>query len=67
LILLRCFTHDLLKGRNEVLLAAVAKLIGNRCPIVLVALADALGRRQKPVPLEQPFEPYAEVALKELL
>src|SRR5690242_20280448 len=49
------------------LLAAVAKVIGNRCPIWLVALADLLGCRQKPVTLDQPFESNANIILKELL
>ena len=66
-ILQRCFTQYLLKSRNEMLLAAVAKVIGNRCPIWLVALADLLGRRQKLVTLKQPFEPNADVVPKELL
>src|SRR6185436_3648913 len=66
-ILQRCFTQYLLKSRNEMLLAAVAKVIGNRCPIWLVALADLFGRRQKFVTLEQPFEPNADVVPKKLL
>src|SRR6266536_3022190 len=49
------------------LLAAVAKVIGNRCPIWPVALANLFSRRQKPVTLEEPFEPNAEVVLKKLL
>jgi hypothetical protein len=44
------------------LLAAVAKVIGNRCPIWLVVVADLFCGRQKPVTLQQPFE--AEVAQK---
>ena len=66
-ILQRCFTQYLLKIRNKMLLAAVAKVIGNRCPIWLVARADLLGRRQKLVTLDQPFEPNADVVPKELL
>ena len=49
------------------LLAAVAKVIGQRCPIGLVARANLLSRCQKPVTLPQPFEPKADVVLKELL
>src|SRR5215213_6663949 len=49
------------------LLAAVAKVISNRCPIWLVAPADLFGRCQKLVTLEQPFEPNADVVPKELL
>src|SRR5262249_44821442 len=66
-ILQRCFTQYLLKSRNEMLLAAVAKVIGNRCPIWLLALAALVGRRQELVALEQPFEPNADVVPKELL
>ena len=66
-ILQRRLTQYLLKSRNEMLLAAVAKVIGNRCPIWLVALADLLGGRQKLVTLEQPFEPNADVVPEELL
>ena len=66
-VLQRCFTQHLLKRRNEMLLAAVAKVISNRRPIRLVALADLLGRRQEFVTLEQPFEPNAGVLLKKLL
>src|SRR5262245_49336935 len=64
LILPRCFAQDLLKIRNEMLLAAVAKVIGNRCPIRLLGFADLLGRRQKSVSLQQPFESDANVVLK---
>lgn len=49
------------------LLAAVAKVIGQPGPIWLCALPDLLGRGQKSVTLEQPFEPHSEVILKELL
>src|SRR3712207_3879717 len=49
------------------LLAAVTKVIGKPCPIWLVARANLLGRRQKLVTLEQPFEPNADVVSKELL
>jgi hypothetical protein len=43
LILSPCFSQDLLEVRNEMLLAAVVKIIGNRCPILLVDLADLFG------------------------
>jgi hypothetical protein len=67
LVLPWCFAQDLLKIRNEMPLTAVAQIIGNRCPIGLVSLADLLCRCQKPVTLEQPFETNAKVIQKELL
>src|SRR5258705_12889183 len=66
-ILQRCFTQYLLKIRNEMLLAAVAQAIGNRCPVRIVCFTDELSCCQQPVTLEQPFEPNADVVLKELL
>jgi hypothetical protein len=66
-ILQWCFPQHLLEIRDEMLLTAVSKVVGNHCPIKFIRLADLLGGRKKPMTLDQPFEPNAKVILKELL
>jgi hypothetical protein len=55
------------KIRNEVLLAAVAKIVCNRSHVWPPGLAQLRCCGQEPAPLEQPFRPDADVILEELL
>lgn len=66
-ILQRCFAKHTLEVRNEMLLTAVAKIIGYIRPIGIIIFTNEFRCREQLIPLELPLYPDPNIILEKLL